>query len=556
MRILRGKGLSGCGDRMSQCMGLLLVCRLMLAAAVIIAGRSFFRQGSVSLSLLYVAAGILVLTMLYMYLVRRSYPTLPLLDLQIGADLVVVTWVVSISGRAESPFVLLYFVSIILAGYFLLFKGGLAAAAGASVGFAAASIGPSFVGNEAASRSDLLQCALNAGFFLLVGSLSGYLGRNTRVQELRLQRTQQELKKAQLDTDCIVNSMGSGLLTVDSGGRIAHFNPAAASILQLEARVVKGANLRAFDSLGLGSLAELIVATLEEGIEMPRREIEISRASGRRVPVGVSTSVIRGERDAVSGAVAVFQDLTEAREMEQKARGNETLAAIGELASAVAHEIRNCLSPISGSVEVLAGELNVDGENKKLLELIHRESKHLESFIGELLDFARVKPLALEEIDLAGLLSEAIEAVRRHPSFAHELSLELPSGDWGGYVNGDREQLRRAFLNLGINAVEATPNGGKINVKVEYHEPGVVGRDGLVTLLFQDTGTGIGPDQKKRVFEPFYTTKKKGSGLGLAVVKQVAERHGGRVSLESNEGVGTEVRLELPCRAVEVLHAA
>ncbi len=556
MRILRGIGLSGCGERMSQCMGLLLACRLMLAAAVIIAGRSFFRHGSASLSLLYVAAGVLVLTMLYMYMVRRSYPTLPLLDLQIGADLVVVTWVVAISGRAESPFVLLYFVSIILAGYFLLFKGGLAAAAGASVGFAAASVGPSFLGGEVASRSDLLQCAVNAAFFLLVGSLSGYLGRSTRVQELRLKRTQQELKKAQLDTDCIVNSMGSGLLTVDSEGKIAHFNPAAASILQLEPRVVKGANLRAFDSLGLGSLAELIVATLEEGIEMPRREIEISRASGRRVPVGVSTSVIRGERNAVGGAVAVFQDLTEAREMEQKARGNETLAAIGELASAVAHEIRNCLSPISGSVEVLAGELNVDGENKKLLELIHRESKHLESFIGELLDFARVKPLVLEEIDIAELLSEAIETVRRHPSFAHELSLELPSGDWGGYVNGDREQLRRAILNLGINAVEATPNGGKINVKVEYHEPGVVGRDGLVTLLFQDMGAGIGPDQKKRVFEPFFTTKKKGSGLGLAVVKQVAERHGGRVSLESSQGVGTEVRLELPCRAVEVLHAA
>lgn len=556
MRILRGIGISGCGERMSQCMGLLLVCRLMLAAAVIIAGRSFFRHGSASLSLLYVAAGVLVLTMLYMYMVRRSYPTLPLLDLQIGADLVVVTWVVAISGRAESPFVLLYFVSIILAGYFLLFKGGLAAAAGASVGFAAASVGPSFLGGEAASRSGLLQCAVNAAFFLLVGSLSGYLGRSTRVQEIRLKRTQQELKKAQLDTDCIVKSMGSGLLTVDSEGKIAHFNPAAASILQLEPRVVKGANLRAFDSLGLGSLAELIVATLQEGIEMPRREIEISRASGRRVPVGVSTSVIRGERNAVGGAVAVFQDLTEAREMEQKARGNETLAAIGELASAVAHEIRNCLSPISGSVEVLAGELNVDGENKKLLELIHRESKHLESFIGELLDFARVKPLVLEEIDIAELLSEAIETVRRHPSFAHELSLELPSGDWGGYVNGDREQLRRAILNLGINAVEATPNGGKINVKVEYHEPGMVGRDGLVTLLFQDTGAGIGPDQKKRVFEPFFTTKKKGSGLGLAVVKQVVERHGGRVSLESSQGVGTEVRLELPCRAVEALHAA
>jgi signal transduction histidine kinase len=289
---------------------------------------------------------------------------------------------------------------------------------------------------------------------------------------------------------------------------------------------------------------------------MPRREIEISLASGRTIPVGVSTSIIRDEREMVGGAVAVFQDLTEAREIEQRVRGNETLAAIGELASAVAHEIRNCLSPISGSVEVLASELEVDGEEKKLLDLIHRESRHLESFIGELLDFARVKPLVLEEIDITALLSEAIESVRRHPSFGHEISLELQCGKWEGYVTGDKEQLRSAFLNLGINAVEATPSGGKITVKLEYHEPGVTRRDGLVALDFEDTGTGIGIEQRRRVFEPFFTTKKKGSGLGLAVVKQVVERHGGRVSLESSEGAGTVVRLELPCRAVEVLHAA
>ncbi len=556
MKLLFSKNGLRSGDHISQRMGLLLICRLMLAGAVVVGGRAFLRQGGASLVLLYAAVMVLVLTMLYMYLLRRSRPALPLLNVQMAADLIVVTWLVATTGAVESPFVLLYFVSIIPAGYFTLVSGGMAAAAGASVGFLAASVGPSIIGVGSIGASQILQSGSNVAFFFLVGALSGYLGRNTRAQELRLEKATLELKRAKLDTDCIIRNMGSGLLTVDSWGKVAHFNPAAANILQLEPRVVKGADLRALDSLGLQPLAKLIRETLGEGREMPRKELEISLATGRAIPVGVSTSVIRDEGGNVTGAVAVFQDLTEAREMEQRARSNETLAAIGELASGVAHEIRNCLSPISGSVEVLAGELDVDGENKQLLNLIHRESKHLERFIGELLDFARVRPLSPEETDIGGLLREALEAVKRHPSFDHHLALEVSDGDWEGVVMGDREQLRRAFLNLGINAVEATPEGGSIKVRVDFRAESTRRRAGAVMVEFSDTGKGMSREQKQRVFEPFYTTKKKGSGLGLAVVKQVAERHGGCVSLESVEGEGTTVRFEIPCHAVEALRAA
>ena len=556
MRLFGVRSASAQGERLTQSVGLLLVCRLMLAGAVVIAGRTFLRQESASLFLLYVAAAVLVLTVLYIYLLRRSYPALPLLDLQIAADIVVITWVVAITGRGESPFVLLYFVSIILAGYFMLVRGGMAAAAGAAVGFLAASLGPWLWGAERVASSQIFQSGVNAAFFFVVGALSGYLGRNSRAQELRLERTTRELKKVQLDTDCIVRSLGCGLLTVDSSERVAHFNPSASAILQVRAECVKGSELCALDRTGLSALSELIRCTLAEGREMPRREIEIPLADGRNIPLGVSTSVVRDEMGDVSGAVAVFQDLTEVREMEQRARSVETLAAIGQLASAVAHEIRNCLSPISGSVEILAGDLHVDGESRQLLNLIHRESKHLEKFISALLDFARVRPLSLEEVDLAPLLGEVLEAIRRHPSFKHETSLEMPAGDWPGCIIADREQLRQAFLNLGINAVEATPGGGSIGVRVDYRSPAGSGKGGVVTVEFTDTGRGISSEQQEKVFEPFFTTKKKGSGLGLAVVKQIAERHGGGVSLRSVAGESTTVRLELPCQAVEFLRAA
>lgn len=556
MTLIRNGGGPPGGERLAQSMGLLLVCRLILAGAVIVAGRTFLQQGSTSLILLYVAAAVLTVTVLYMYLLRRSYPALPLLKVQIGADLAVVTWVVSITGRGESPFVLLYFVSIILAGYFTLIRGGVAAAAGASVGLFAASLAPSLWGMEAEAPPQPFQSGVNVAFFFVVGVLSGYLGRNTRAQELRLERARRELRKVQLDTDCIVRSLGSGLLTIDSQERVVHFNPAASRILQVGPERVKGAELSALGGMGMGPLSALIHDTLAGGREMPRREVEISLTDGRSIPLGVSTSVVHDERGTATGAVAVFQDLTEVKEMEQRARSNETLAAIGQLASAVAHEIRNCLSPISGSVEVLARDLKVDGENRQLLSLIHRESKHLEKFISALLDFARVKPMSLAEVDVEALLQDALEAVRRHPSFRHELSVEMPKTDWPAVIIADREQLRQAFLNLGINAVEATPEGGSIQVRVEYHGYTASGRGGSVCVEFADSGRGIEPDKQKRVFEPFFTTKKKGSGLGLAVVKQIVERHGGGVSLRSSAGEGTAVRLELPCHALEFLRAA
>jgi PAS domain S-box-containing protein len=539
---------------MSQSMGLLLVSRLVLAGAAVVAGQTFVNGESGPPTLLYVAAGVLVLTMLYMFLLRRSYPGLPLLHLQIGADMVVVTWVVVLTGRGESPFMLLYFVSIILAGYFLLVKGGLIAAAGAGLAFAAACFGGALGGAEPVRAGAVFQCGLNMAFFFVVGALSGYLGRNTRNQEINLERARVELKRARLDTDCIIRNMGSGLLTVDVSQRVTHFNPAASEILRVHPDRVRGAKLNVFKSLGMGALAEAVGGTLTGGVEMPRREIEVNAADGTPIPVGLSTSLIRDESGDTTGAVAVFQDLTEAREMEQRARSRETLAAIGELASAVAHEIRNCLSPISGSVEVLAEQLKVEGENKQLINLIYRESRHLEKFIGALLDFARVKPLSLEELDPEELLVDVTESLKRHQSFRHNMSVKtLP--EFRGVVRGDRELLRQALLNLGINALEATPEGGAVDMRLGYRGKNS-SKGGTLVIEVADKGEGIRAEHVSRVFEPFFTMKKKGSGLGLAVVKQIAERHGGSVSLQSAAGDGTTVRLELPCQAVEIQCAA
>jgi len=556
MGVTSSKGSGTERESMSPSNGLLLVCRLVLAGAVLVAGRTFFRQDPVSTTLLFVAAGILLVTVLYLAVLRRSYPSTPLLGLQIAADLVVVTWVVAITGGHQSPFVLLYFISIILAGSFLLIRGALVAATVASAGFLIVCVGPALWNGGASETVGLLRSGMDVVFFYLVGGLSGYLGRNTKTQHLRLVRTRSELHRVKLDTDCIVKNMGSGLITVDSTERVTHLNPAGASILQLKAEDVQGASLEVFDQMGLSSFAGAVGITLKEERGASRREMELTMRDGRVVPLGISTSVVRDEDGVSRGVVGVFQDLTEVREMEQKARRSETLAAVGELAAAVAHEIRNCLSPISGSVEVLADNLKAEGEDKQLLNLILRESRRLESFLGTLLDFARVRPLVLEDVDLEGVLKEALDAARRNPSFKHELSLEMPGEVSDVVVYGDMEQLHQAFLNLAINAIEAMPEGGALTVKVRYRPPGAPGRNGGVTVEFADTGNGLEPTQLKRVFEPFFTTKKRGSGLGLAVVRQVVERHGGGVTVDSKPGEGTVVKVRLSCRASDMLRAA
>jgi two-component system sensor histidine kinase PilS (NtrC family) len=542
-------------EQVSQSTGLLLICRLVLAGAVLAAGRTFFRQDPASTTLLFVAAAILVATVLYSRVMRKSHPATPMLHVQIGADLIVVSWVVAITGRTESPFVLLYFISIMLAGSFLLVRGGLVAAAFASAGLLAVCAGPALWEIDSLETVGVLRSGVDVAFFFLVGALSGYLGRNTQTQHLRLLRARSELHRVKLDTDCIVRNMGSGLLTVDSTGTVTHLNPAGAAILQAGANAMDGARLVALEEMGMAPLARVVRATLEEGRGIPRKEIELPLQDGRIIPLGISTSVVRDEQGAGRGVVAVFQDLTEAREMEQKSRRNETLAAVGELGAAVAHEIRNCLSPISGSVEVLAKELKVEGENKQLLDLILRESRRLESFIGVLLDYARVRPLDLGEVDLEEVLTDVLDAAKRHRSFKHRLSLHIADDAPIPSLCGDRGQLHQAFLNLAINALEAMPEGGALAVRLAY-TPAAPGRSGAATVEFTDTGGGVKPEHLKRVFEPFFTTKRKGSGLGLAVVRQVIERHGGSVAVASEHGSGACVRVTLPCRAAELLRAA
>jgi signal transduction histidine kinase len=215
--------------------------------------------------------------------------------------------------------------------------------------------------------------------------------------------------------------------------------------------------------------------------------------------------------------------------MERRARRNQTLAEVGALAAAIAHELRNGLNPISGSVECLQRELKLEGENAQLMELISTESARLNRFVTDLLGYARERDLVMETLDLDETLAELCETVGRD--------------------QGDREQLRQVWLNLSINALEAMGPGGTMRVRCRTTETS------LAVVEFEDTGSGIAAEDLPRVGQPFFTTKQGGTGLGLAIAQRIVERHGGTLVLDSTLGRGTVARVTLPVLAA-VAHAA
>jgi signal transduction histidine kinase len=242
--------------------------------------------------------------------------------------------------------------------------------------------------------------------------------------------------------------------------------------------------------------------------------------------------------------IAVFQDLSQVKDLEARIRHGETLAAIGELSAGIAHEIRNCLNPIAGSVEVLQRELKVSGENARLLELIVRESERLDSFIRELLDYARERPLHAETVEVGGLLRDAADVARRHPSAAPDKTIRMTAGDEAYWTRADYEQMKQVLLNLLINGLEAIEGAGQVTVRAIAE--GAAGRGGRVGFEVRDTGIGIPAEELERVTEPFFSTKNGGTGLGLAIVNRIVERHGGTLDIESRVGEGTAFRVWLP----------
>lgn len=511
------------------------------------------------------------LAVAYYRAAKSGADTDALLTTQFLVDIAVISYLLVFTGGTSSQFAPLYLLAPLLGGIFFMVRGGLFFAGAASVAYAAFFVAergglmPPLAYGLTEQLSDsalLLRLMLYVPLFLVVGIIGGTIGRSLEEGDRALEEARAQLNRALFDTETIVENLSSGLATIDAGGLVRHWNRAAAEILGVPGTTVQGRHYVDAFQEGYETFRMRLREALEHGAEGKRYEITVRAGDGRSVPLGMSTSLLLGASGERRGVIALFQDLSSVKDLEERIRRGETLAAIGELSAGIAHEIRNCLNPISGSVEVLQRELKVKGENARLLDLIVKESERLDNFIRELLDYARERPLKAERVEAVGLASESLEIAKRHPSASAKKKVTFQKPEEPVYVHADFDQMKQVLTNLLINALESIDQEGSValHVREDRRASGGWGRAGGTRALVEirDTGAGIAAEDLKRVFEPFFTTKQGGTGLGLAIAGRIVERHGGRLEIESRVGEGTTMRVWLPQQepARTVAHAA
>jgi two-component system sensor histidine kinase PilS (NtrC family) len=369
--------------------------------------------------------------------------------------------------------------------------------------------------------------------FVLTAALAAYLAEQLRSAGERLAAREVDLAAMKVLHESIVQSLSSGLVTLDREGRITFLNRAAEQLTGLSLEAIRGDPVeRRF-----GMFRD----------PTPRGEVDLQNVRGERLRIGYTTFPLRSPEGAVIGGAVIFQDLTALRAMEEVVRRSERLADLGAMAAGLAHEVRNPLAAITGSVELLKASERLSAEDRRLMEIVLREGARLEDLVGRFLQFTRPGPPKHASVDLSAVAAETLDVFANDPlgrGVDVERALEPV------VVPCDGDQVRQVLWNLLSNAAQAV--GGDAGGGRPEGRRGVVrvscGRDtgGGARLAVADDGPGIPAADLRRIFTPFYTTKRDGTGLGLATVHRIVEAHGGTLAVDSREGEGATFVVRLP----------
>ena len=464
---------------------------------------------------------------------------------QFAVDVLLVTWLVWITGTVHSPYTALYIVVISVASLFIGPRGALITSIGSAAAFNACAllvlngiVRTGGVLTEESLATTIQSMGLADVSLLVVGLLSAKLAERQLHSDVQLAAAVASLADLRALHERIVESIRSGLITTDLHGRIYTFNAAAEEITGYKAEEIRGRNASIF----FGDMSRQItdsMAAAAYGKVSPRFEVDCLTQSGFTLRLGYSIAPLFAESGETSGLVITFQDLTDIYVMEETARRQDRLAAVGRLAASIAHEIRNPLAAMRGSIQMLRSEMDGDTDQAQLMEIILRESDRLNNIVADYLNYARPRPAEAKDVDVCAVVRETLKLLRNSPEIAdgHRLTEDLP--DKSLIVKGDGEQLKQVCWNIARNALQAMPNGGEFRISVARTE------SDRLRLTFTDDGCGMAPDQVERLFEPF-TSTTGGTGLGLSIVYQIIRDHNGTINVRSRQGEGTTIAVELP----------
>jgi len=471
---------------------------------------------------------------------------------QVSIDFFLETILVARTGGIESPFAVLYIITVAVASLIPQRRVGLFSACACIILFGVVT-NVQFYGlaeNWGWLPSIHLTAAATFQTFgayalaiLVVGLLSGTLADQLYQVDQSLREKEQGLNRLQAFHENIVRSISSGVFTADAGGAVTSFNPAAQEVTGYTVGQVLGRSWREIFNWHPNQPSDQQSTVLPA---MTRFEVECKSAKGSRLILGMTVSPLheQGEQD---GMVGVFKDLTQIRDMEQEMRRKEWLANLGEMSAGMAHEIRNPLGALAGAMQMLRKEAAADETDRRLMDIAIREATRLDTIVTEFLQYARPPALNLAEHDINKILAETLHLVQHEARTRKKIAIVTSLADGPLLAQVDQDQMRQVFWNLATNAFDAMPDGGQLTITTGCRHVDAGGRQGdVIEIAFEDTGEGIAKDNLDKIFLPFFTTKKEGSGLGLAAVHRIVDLHGGWIKVESRPQQGTRFVVCLP----------
>ena len=521
------------------------VITLLLGSAILIQIKA---PGSLAVDPFFFMIGLTyALTMVYSLMLRHIERHRWIVDLQLGADAIIVSGIVHLTGGVVSYFTSLYALPIIAATVIQSWRGGMMVAVLGSLiytgisasQYAAEPILPVAVAAALPPlRVAVFTVGLNVFGFLAVAILTGYLAEGLRRADARLEKASTELADLQAFSQHVIDSLTSGLMTTDMDGRVMTFNGAAEAITGLPSRGVIGRHVE--EVLQFPPELKGLFARPHGRPRLARLEVPFRCGDGRSIELGLSGAPLMTPRGE-TGFLVIFQDVTEARKQDRQAHVQQRLAAVGQMAAGIAHEIRNPLASMSGSIQILRQELPLTEEQGQLMDIVLRESERLNDTIRSFLAYARPQRQAMTRFDVRTLITDTARLLENSPELheTHVIAVDVPASPV--QLQADEAQIRQIVWNLATNGLRAMASGGRLTLSTASDEAA-----GEVELAVTDEGVGIAPEEIEGIFQPFHGAFARGTGLGLSIVHRIVSDYGGEIQVTSNKGEGTTLRVRFP----------
>ena len=497
----------------------------------------------------FIAAAVYFVSVIYILLFKFGKKLIHNIYLQIAIDIIIVTFLIFTFGSTQIDYSLFYTLIIIYSVIFLGRKGGIIVATISSVFYC---LLPYFEFYKLMPFVSFIKYDYEINFidaltnvtvriisFYVVAFLTSFAVEQEKKAVSLLKEKESAFNQLDLLFRSIVESVDTGVMTIDLNGRIKTYNRAAEEITGFKFSEIE-------NSLLENIIPEFTSLFDEEKMQesvRKRMAVDIYGGRGNKIHLGCSISPLKDRNEKQIGNIVIFQDLTEIKKMEESLEKGRKMALIGEMAAGLAHEMRNPLAAITGSIELLKQGLEFEVTNKRLIGIILRGKDQLESFVRDFLSLARPVPVSRELVDLGEVIGEVLEQIKINKVWTDKIKIKKVLSN-AAEVFANKEQVRQIINNLVLNAVQSMEEGGVLSIETRLDE--LDDKKKYIKIIISDTGCGIKENDLNKIFETFFTNKEKGIGLGLPIVNHIIEGYNGKIKIESEEKKGTICSVWLP----------